>query len=198
MAAASETLFARLWRQRRLLGVLGFLAVLFAAAEISGLREHFSLAFLRGELAAHPVTGLATYALLFVLGNLIQIPGWIFLAAAVLTLGRIGGGLTTYVAATLACCVTYFTVRFLGGDALRQLKSPLAHRLLSRLDAHPLSSIFLLRLCFQTLPALNVALALSGIGFWTYLLGTLIGLPLPIAGYCLFFDALSHRWLGNP
>lgn len=38
----------------------------------------------------------------------------------------------------------------------------------------------------------------TGTLFWTYLLGTLIGLPLPIAGYCLFFDALSHRWLGNP
>jgi hypothetical protein len=30
-----------------------------------------------------------------VLGNLVQIPGWIFLAAAVLTLGRFWGGLAT-------------------------------------------------------------------------------------------------------
>jgi uncharacterized membrane protein YdjX (TVP38/TMEM64 family) len=40
-------------------------------------------------------------------------------------------------------------------------------------------------------PALNYALALSGVRFRTYLLGTLLGLPLPIALYCLFFDYLA-------
>jgi uncharacterized membrane protein YdjX (TVP38/TMEM64 family) len=44
---------------------------------------------------------------------------------------------------------------------------------------------------FQTLPALNVALALSGVRLRTYLVGTLLGLPLPIALYCLFFDSLA-------
>jgi uncharacterized membrane protein YdjX (TVP38/TMEM64 family) len=45
---------------------------------------------------------------------------------------------------------------------------------------------------FQTLPALNYALAMSGVRFRAYLLGTLLGLPLPIALYCLFFDALAQ------
>lgn len=196
MPTPSDALVARLWRQRRLLAVILFFAVLFAVAELSGLREHFSLGYLRSQLETHLVTGLVIYALLFALGNLIQIPGWLFLAAAVLALGRTWGGVATYGAACISCCVTYSTVRFLGGDALRRLESPLAQRLLARLDAHPLSSIILLRLVFQTLPALNVALALSGIGFRRYLLGTLLGLPLPIAAYCLFFDALASRLLG--
>lgn len=195
MPTPPNALAARLWRQRRLLAVVLFFAILFAVAESSGLREHFSLGYLRGQLEAHLVTGLAVYALLFALGNLIQIPGWLFLAAAVLALGRTWGGIATYGAASMSCCVTYFTVRFLGGDALRRLESPLARRLLARLDAHPLSSIILLRLVFQTLPALNVALALSGIGFRRYLVGTLLGLPLPIAAYCVFFDALASRLL---
>jgi uncharacterized membrane protein YdjX (TVP38/TMEM64 family) len=38
---------------------------------------------------------------------------------------------------------------------------------------------------------LNYALAMSGIRFRNYLIGTLVGLPLPIAAYCVFFDFLS-------
>ena len=44
---------------------------------------------------------------------------------------------------------------------------------------------------FQTLPALNYALAMSGVKFRDYLIGTLLGLPLPIFLYCLFFDYLA-------
>jgi uncharacterized membrane protein YdjX (TVP38/TMEM64 family) len=49
----------------------------------------------------------------------------------------------------------------------------------------------LLRILFQTVPALNYALALSGIRFRQYLTGTLLGLPLPIALYCVIFEYLA-------
>jgi uncharacterized membrane protein YdjX (TVP38/TMEM64 family) len=44
---------------------------------------------------------------------------------------------------------------------------------------------------FQTVPALNYTLAMSGIRFRDYLIGTLLGLPIPIALYCVFFDYLA-------
>jgi uncharacterized membrane protein YdjX (TVP38/TMEM64 family) len=88
--------------------------------------------------------------------------------------------------------ITFFLVRLVGGDSLRKLDSPLAQRILARLDAHPVRSVILLRLLFQTLPALNYALALSGIRFRPYSYGTLLGLPIPIALYCVFFDSLSR------
>jgi uncharacterized membrane protein YdjX (TVP38/TMEM64 family) len=50
----------------------------------------------------------------------------------------------------------------------------------------------LLRLLLQTVPALNYALALSGVSFRQYLLGTALGLPLPIVLYCIFFDYLER------
>jgi len=49
----------------------------------------------------------------------------------------------------------------------------------------------MLRIVFQSVPALNYTLALSGVRFRDYLTGTLLGLPLPIAVYCLFFDVLA-------
>lgn len=177
----------------RLLAVLLFLGVLLAVFHFSGLREHFSIAFLQRLLNENLLSGMALFVLLFVLGNLIQIPGWIFLAAAVLTLGKGWGGIATYIAAVTSCLVTFFAIRYLGGDALRQMKNRYAIALLARLDAHPLRNIVLLRMFFQTVPALNYALALSGVRLRHYLLGTLLGLPLPIALYCLFFEQLARH-----
>lgn len=179
-------------RYRRLIAVAAFLALLLGAAEILGLREHFSLTHLQAQLAQHPVGGLLAFVALFALGNLIQIPGWVFLASAVLTLGKLPGGVVTYFAASLSCIVTFVAVRAVGGDALQKLDNRTATRLLGHLHARPVGVIALLRMLFQTLPALNYTLALSGVGFRSYLAGTLLGLPLPIAAYCVFFDYLAR------
>ena len=83
--------------------------------------------------------------------------------------------------AVVSCAFTFWVIRFLGGDSLRQIRSPYAVRALSKLDQHPVLSTFFLRLLLQTSPPLNYALAMSGIRFKSYLMGTLLGLPIPIA-----------------
>ena len=176
---------------KRLLAVVLFLTVLLAVFQLSGLRDHLSLEFLRQRILENKLSGLLTFILLFSLGNLIQIPGWVFLASAVLALGRTWGGIATYVAACTSCLLTFLIIRYLGGDALRQLDSKLARRIFARLDARPITSILLLRVLFQTMPALNYALALSGVSLRSYAVGTMLGLPLPIALYCLFFGYLA-------
>lgn len=188
-----DTAVALLRRHLRLLAVVLFLVVLAAWFELSGLTEHFDLAFMRQTILRHEAGGLVLFVLLFSLGNLVQIPGLLFLAAAVLTLGKIGGGIVTYVAAVVSCGVTFVVIRFLGGDALRQLRNRVAKRILKELDRHPIGSVALLRLLLQTAPPVNYALALSGLKFRHYMLGTLIGLPLPLAVYCLFFEFLAER-----
>lgn len=179
------------WRYRRLGAVVLFLGALLALFQFSGLRGQFSLAFLQHQLLEHQGSGLLLFVLLFSLGNLIQIPSWLFLAAAVLTLGQLWGGIVTYLAASVSCLLTFILIRAIGGDALRAVPHPLATRILAQLDQHPLRSVLWLRVLFQTVPALNYALALSGIPLWKYVLGTLLGLPLPIAVYCVFFDTLA-------
>ena len=191
---ALERSIVFLRRYKRLLAVGVFLGVLLAIFEVSGLRDHFNLALIRQLILQHRVGGLILFVLLFSLGNLIQIPGWVFLAAAVLTLGRVWGGVVTYVAAVTSCTITFVMIRALGGAALRLLKNRIAVRLLRQLDAQPIAGVALLRVLFQTVPALNYALAMSGIKFRTYLIGTLVGLPVPIALYCIFFNILAN-WL---
>lgn len=179
-------------KHRQLLTVLLFLGVLFAVFEFSGLRDHFSLDFLRQKIIDHKLGGLLVFVLLFCLGNLIQIPGWLFLAAAVLALGQFWGGIATYIAAGISCAFTFVTIRWLGGAALRRMDSRLVARGLARLDAQPIRSIIVLRVVFQTVPALNYSLAMSGVGLRDYMFGTLLGLPLPIFLYCVFFEYLAQ------
>ena len=188
---ALDFLISLALRYKRLLGVSLFLGILLAVFEASGLRDHLNLAFIQQLILRHPVGGLMLFVLLFLLGNLVQIPGWVFLAAAVITLGRVWGGLVTYVAAVASCAFTFVTIRALGGDALRLLKNRVAVRILRELDAHPIRSVMLLRVLFQTMPALNYALGMSGMKFRSYLIGTVVGLPVPIALYCIFFDLLA-------
>lgn len=177
--------------RKRLMLVILFLLFLFVICEVLGVRQQFNLDVLQSLLLMHPASGLLLFILLFTLGNLIQIPGWLFLAAAVLALGKLYGGIATYLAACISCTFTFFTIRTLGGSTLRKLDNRVAQRLLVNLDRKPLTSIITLRILFQTAPALNYALALSGIQFQHYLLGTMFGLPLPIALYCLFFEYLA-------
>lgn len=177
-------------RHRRLLLLMAFVLALLVLAQASGLRSQINVAFLQDQLRDNPWSGLALFVLAFCAGNLLQVPGWIFLAAAVFVFGRVNGGLLTYVAACASCLFTFVTIRLMGGNVAATLKSPLAQRLLAQLHAHPVRNVLLLRTLFQTLPALNYALALSGLRLRHYVLGTLLGLPLPIAVYCLFFDYL--------
>jgi uncharacterized membrane protein YdjX (TVP38/TMEM64 family) len=176
----------------RLAIVAAFLLLLFAGFEFSGLRSHLTLAYIQQTITAHWLSGLLIFILLFSLGNLIQVPGLVFLGAAVLALGKLWGGVATYLAAMSSCLITFLTIGLLGGSALRELKSPFAAKILARLDQRPIASVALLRLLFQTAPALNYALALSGLRLRHYLLGTALGLPLPIALYCIFFDYLRQ------
>ncbi|MEO7887667.1 MAG: VTT domain-containing protein [Polaromonas sp.] len=179
-------------RYKRLFAVLAFLGLLLLVFQLSGLRGNFSLAFLHQKFLDNEFSGLLIFIALFALGNLIQIPGWIFLAAAVLALGEVWGGVATYLAAVISCAFTFWLIRLLGGDALRQIKGRWAQRVLAQLDARPVAGIVMLRLLLQTVPALNYALAMSGVKFRDYLVGTLLGLPLPIALYCIFFDYLAR------
>lgn len=192
----SDTASPRRARNRwRWLAVLLFVALLWGVVEISGLRGQLGLEAVRQRFAEHQLGGFVIFTALFVLANLVHVPGGFFLAAAVLALGPLWGALTTYVAACISCTVTFVVVRALGADALRELDHPLARRLFARLDAQPVRSIVMLRLIFHSVPALNYGLALSGVKLRHYVIGTMLGLPLPIAVVTMLLDTLGH-WFG--
>lgn len=176
---------------RRMVVVAVFAMSLLAVLEFTGLRRNFSLQYLHDQFTAHLLHGTLVFVALFVLGNLAHVPGVVFLSAATLALGPWVGSLLTFVASVASCGITFGTVRLLGANALRAIPGRHAARLLGQLDTHPVRSVTLLRLLMGTLPALNYTLALSGVRFGHYMLGSVIGLPLPILGYALFVGAAA-------
>ncbi|NKB81127.1 MAG: DedA family protein [Nitrospirales bacterium] len=126
------------------------------------------------------------FCLAFRVGNLLYVPGWVFLVGAVYALGKEWGGGATLAAAVCSSTISFFLIRTVGGTALRSFNNTWANWIFSHLDKRPILSITALRLMFQTLPVLNYALALTDIRFRQYLVGTLLGLPIPIFIYCYF------------
>jgi uncharacterized membrane protein YdjX (TVP38/TMEM64 family) len=179
-----------LYRYRRLISVTVFLALLWLVFQVSGLHKQLSLTTIQDQLLGHPRISFIIFVLLFSLGNLVQIPGGVFLAAAVLVWGQWIGGVATLAAANVSCLVTFLLVRCLSGNALEQINNPRITKILHPLATHPVRCVLFARIVFQTFPALNYALAMSNIKLGHYALGTLLGLPLPIALFCIFFDFL--------
>ncbi len=177
--------------------LLLFVVALALIARASGVTERFELDYLRREFLERPLRGTLIFVLLFCLGGLLRIPGLVFLFAAVLALGQVLGGAVTYIAAVVSCTLSFLVIRAIGGDVLRQLRWPWVQRLLQRLDQRPLASIVILRTFLMVAPPLNYALAMSGVRLRHYVLGTLLGLPLPIA-VCSLFAELLMRLLDLP
>lgn len=182
-----------LTQKQRFIILFAFLASLYGLFEYFGLRQNFSLEYIRNIMEANFYTGIVVFILAFCAGNLVQLPGWIFLVAAVLTMGKLWGGLVTYVGALASCTFTFYVIRAIGGDGLRHIKNEKVQKIFARLDSHPIRSIFLLRVFFQTAPPMNYALAMSGIKSRHHLLGSMAGLPVPITIHCIFFDFLVQH-----
>ena len=179
--------------KKKLLYIIGFFAVLFLAVETTGLRSSLSPDQIKALFWQHQVGGIFLFCLAFSLGNLLYVPGWVFLVGAVFALGKEWGGVATFTAAVSSSVISFLLIRAVGGNALRSLNHKWADKVFARLDQQPILSVTLLRLMFQTLPALNYALALANVRFRHYVAGTILGLPIPIFLYCYFFEILLEH-----
>ena len=174
--------------KKKLLFVTAFFVGLYLLVEMTGLRSQLSPDAIRALFVEHTLVGLVFFCVAFSVGNLLYVPGWVFLIGAVFALGKEWGGVATFIAGLCSSTVSFYIIRHLGGTALRSLNHPWANKIFAHLDERPILSVTFLRLLFQTLPALTYALALADIRFRHYFLGTALGLPIPIFLYCYFFD----------
>jgi uncharacterized membrane protein YdjX (TVP38/TMEM64 family) len=179
--------------KKKLLSIVTFFAFLYVMVEATGLRSKLSPDVIQGLFFTYPVWGILLFCLAFSLGNLLYVPGWIFLVGAVFALGKEWGAVATLVAALCSSTISFFLIRAVGGTALRSFNHGWADKIFAHLDERPVLSVAILRLTFQTLPALNYALALADVRFRDYVVGTLLGLPLPIFLYCYFFDLIFQH-----
>jgi len=183
--------------KKKLLFIIVFFLLLYVTVALTGLRSHLSPDVIQSLFFAYPVWGLVLFCLAFSFGILLYVPGWIFLVGAVFALGKEWGGVATLMAAMCSSTISFLLIRAVGGTALRSFNHRWADTIFAHLDDRPILSVAFLRLLFQTLPALNYALALADIRFRDYLVGTAVGLPLPIFLYCYFFELIFQHLLNR-
>jgi uncharacterized membrane protein YdjX (TVP38/TMEM64 family) len=182
----------RAWR-------LGALAALFVVALVVRYGTEWgaslSTAKVRDLVQHAGAAGVLLFLVAFAIGELLHVPGLVFVAAAVLTWGRVAGGAIAYAGALVSVSVSFAVVRGIGGKALAEVDWKAGRwrwvgKLMDQLERRPIATVTLLRLLLLIAPALNYALALSPVRFADYLIGSALGLALPVALAAVFFQYL--------
>jgi uncharacterized membrane protein YdjX (TVP38/TMEM64 family) len=177
------------WR----LGALAVLIIgLVVLGKVNGITASLSTERIRTAVQAAGWWGAVLFVALFCVGELVHVPGWVFMAAGTIAYGFLGGFLLGTVGALCSCSMSFFIVRAVGGRPLGAIRWRWARKLLAQLESHPLRTVIVLRLVFWVGPQLNYALALSNVRFRDYLVGSAVGLVLPLAGMALFFDRILN------
>ncbi|HJL19393.1 MAG TPA: VTT domain-containing protein [Sandaracinaceae bacterium LLY-WYZ-13_1] len=166
------------WRPALLLVVMG---ALYAVAEHTGMRDSLSQDGIRRLAAGAGAAGLLAYLVAFSGGQLIQLPGMLFIVAARVAWGPGLGFLAAYAGAFLSVLVTFTVVRTIGGRPLSRLRWAPARRMLRRLDDRPILTVAILRTFLSVSPPLNYAFAFSSLRFRDHLVGSALGLVIPVA-----------------
>ena len=186
------------WLHRRFRGeyrlLLLTLAVLgvWVGAWATGVTGRLTFESIRSLLADRGLWGVAAFTVVFSVAQLLRVPSLMFVAAAVAVYGRNSGVLVALLGALVSANVSFVVIRAFAGEALADVQRPLIRRLLKNIDSHPVLTVALLRLIFQTAPPLNYALPLTAVRWRDHLVGSVCGLPVPVIVTAFFLDWLLH------
>lgn len=162
--------------------------------KLTGITDDFTVEAISNIFNNNIIVSSTIFIILFCIANILNIPGWIFLVSSVLTIGEVAGGTLTFIAALTSSILSFLLIDYIGGDALLEIRNKYLKKTLARINHSPIKSVIILRLIFQTFPPVNYGLALSGVKFREYFIGTLIGLPLPIFTLVYFFDLIFKAY----
>jgi uncharacterized membrane protein YdjX (TVP38/TMEM64 family) len=163
---------------------------IYGLARATGWLDRFELESVRRAVADAGALGVLLYLAVLALGVLAQLPGAVFVGAAVLVYGRGLGYVVALAGAILAVCASFALVRAVGGRPLAGAQRPFLKRLLARLETHPVRTMIVLRIVLFISPPITYALALTGLRFRDHALGSALGLVLPTAVVTFALDRL--------
>lgn len=176
----------------RLLVVAGVLVALVLIAHLSGLTHSFSTEKIRALIQSAGAWGVVLFVIAFAVGELLHLPGMMFVAAGVLVWGRVLGGVIGFAGAIASVSFSFAFVRTLGGQPFAEVHNPRLKRILARLERRPILTITLLRLVAWMAPTVNYVLALSGVRYRDYLIGSALGLIVPIGVFAALLGIFFH------
>ncbi|MGB0369283.1 MAG: VTT domain-containing protein [Flavobacteriales bacterium] len=168
--------------------------LLMVLGRYSSLSEYFSLSYLTELIVRSGGFGVVVFIVAYIIGNLMNIPGVLFLLILFLVYEPFEAILIGYAGTIAAMVVHFFFTRALGGKALAEIKQPFIKKQMLRLITKPIITTVVLRLVFFVSAPVNYALALSSIKFRHFLLGSMLALPFNLSlNYAIFIFAKD--WL---
>lgn len=202
-APSSEAAPTKSSPARRLARLALLLLALLAASELLGLRERMadpaarreSIEALRGFMQSAGAAGALLFVVAFCVGELLHIPGLVFVATGVLAYGRLQGGALAFAAGVLSMTLSFVIVRGVSGQALAEIDKPWLKRAMSWVETRPIVTVAVLRTVLILSPPLNYALALSSIRLRDYVVGSALGLLPPLVLAVVAFDWVVARFL---
>lgn len=181
--------------KRRLIALAALIVGLLVVAHATGVTESVTVESLRDTVQRAGAWGYLLLIVIFALGELVHIPGLVFVFAGVVAYGQLVGGILGYVGAVGSVTFSFVVVRTVGGQALEAIEKPWVRKILDGLEARPIRTVVLIRLVMWMAPPVNYALALSGIKLRDYVIGSMVGLAPVIAVFAIFFEQLMERFL---
>jgi len=171
----------------RLVALVAFLGLLLLLGLNPSTRDYFSVRALRTLVADARTLGLLIFVAAFLVGQFLYIPGMVFVGVAVWVWGPWLGFAIGYSCGVLGVNLHFLSLRLIGGRPLAanaRTKRPRwswVQKALGALEAHPIREVILLRSLMFMSPPLNMALALTGVRGRDHLIGSALGLILPVA-----------------
>jgi uncharacterized membrane protein YdjX (TVP38/TMEM64 family) len=188
---------SKLKRFLPLLILLALLAIVLA----TGVHRHISFATLkahRAELvalvAAYPILTLAAFIAFYVVFVAVSVPGAVFLTVAGgFLFGTVIGGGATVIGATAGATALFVFARSALGDALRRRATGFAAKMERGFRENAFNYLLVLRL----VPAfpffvVNLAAAVLGVPFMTYVVATALGIAPATFVFASFGSGLGQ------
>jgi uncharacterized membrane protein YdjX (TVP38/TMEM64 family) len=166
------------------------LAALLYVRYLTTFGSSLSTAHIRDLVAHTGAAGIGLFIVVFAVGELLHVPGMVFVAAAVMAWGPLAGGVLSYVSALVSISLVFVVVRTIGGQPLATVTQPRVRALLAQLETRPILTVALLRLFLWLAPPINYALALSTVRYRDYAAGSALGLVIPAALAAVVFGVL--------
>lgn len=188
------------WRIR--LSILALLVIVLLSLERTvHIHEYFTRDKLRKLVTDAGYWGPPVYTGLFCTGELLHVPGAVFIIIAVLAYGEWWGGMLAIVSAWISVSFAFGVTRFCFGTALAEIESPFVKHLVHRLKEFPVRTVITLRLFTFLAPSVNYFLAVTPIRFYEFFVGSAIGLTPPLLVFIFFvhwfmeqdMDIIAHR-----
>jgi uncharacterized membrane protein YdjX (TVP38/TMEM64 family) len=165
----------------RLLLLAVFLVGVTAIGKMTGLADELTVDGIRGSMREAGVGGFFVFVATFCAGQLLYIPGFVFVMVSGLAYGPLWGSVASVIAANVSVAVSFIIVRIIGGQPLKDLsiKWSFLQKPLDHLDDSPIRSMIIIRLFLWAIPPVNYTLAMSGVTFRDYMIAAAIGMTPP-------------------